>query len=175
MNKHIQLFIFLLCGLTGSLFAQISTTGAAPNGHYQTINLDEQTPCNCNEKTQRTFDLAKGLRPNEVTNYNLVAYKFTFGNSTLPVSKLFKAMENDPTVYKVSLKEWDSFMLLTTKDFNSNSFEAAAIKAFGSFSKITPEVFLKDKSSEIYNEYLQLLEKNRLLELEKNQTQNRTH
>jgi hypothetical protein len=145
MNKFIQLFIILLSSSVGSIFAQISNTGAAPNGYYQTINLDEQTPCNCNEKTQRTFDLTKGLRPNEVTNYNLVAYKFTFGNSTLPASKLFKAIENDPTVYKVSLKEWDSFLLLTTKEFDAQSFESAASKVFGSFIKIDPKDFLVTK------------------------------
>jgi hypothetical protein len=175
MNKFIQLFIILLSSSVGSIFAQNSNNNNSANGYYQTINLDDKTPCNCNEKTQRTYDLAKGLRPKEISNYNLVAYKFTFGNSTLPASKLFKAMEKDPSIYKVSLKEWDSFMLLTTKDFNINSFEAAGIKAFGSFSKISLEAFLKTKSSEIYNEYLQLLEKNRLLELEKNQTQNGTH
>jgi hypothetical protein len=159
MNKFIQLFIILLSSSVGSIFAQISNTGAAPNGYYQTINLDEQTPCNCNEKTQRTYDLTKGLRPNEVTNYNLVAYKFTFGNSTLPASKLFKAIENDPTVYKVSLKEWDSFLLLTTKEFDAQSFESAASKVFGSFIKIDPKDFLVTKNISSYNEYILQQEK----------------
>jgi hypothetical protein len=95
----------------------------------------------------------------EISNYNLVAYKFTFGNSTLPASKLFKAIENDPTVYKVSLKEWDSFLLLTTKEFDAQSFESAASKVFGSFIKIEPKDFLVTKNISSYNEYILQQEK----------------
>jgi uncharacterized protein YceK len=41
MNKFIQLFIILLSSSVGSIFAQISNNNNAPNGYYQTINLDD--------------------------------------------------------------------------------------------------------------------------------------
>lgn len=169
MKKRIQLFLllFLFTVFTFRMYAQnnnistVTTSLPATNGYYQTINLDAETPCSCSDKTQRTYDLAKGLRPNDVKNYELHAYQFKFGPSTIPVSKLFKAFENDATVYKVSMKEWDSFMLLTTKDFNVSSFETAAMKIFDSFSLMLPEDFLKTKNIDSYNEYIQELGRNK--------------
>ena len=165
MKKYIHFIFLLLLFSCLKISAQnsnaltSSNTVPVANGYYQTINLDAETTCNCNEKTQRTYDLAKGLKPNDVKNYELHAYQFKFGATTVPVSKLFKALENDATVYKVSMKEWDSFMLLTTKDFDVLSFETAAMKIFDTFSLMLPEDFLKTKNMDSYNEYVQELEK----------------
>jgi len=174
MNKYIYsiLVFFLVFELQSYAQNNILSENKAQttvNGYYQTINLDNETPCNCNEKTQRTYDLAKGLRPSDLREYELHTYKFKFGSSTIPASKLFKALENDASVYKVSIKEWDSFLLLTTKEFDVLSFEAAAMKIFDLFSLMKPEDFLKTKNMDSYNEYLKKLEK------ESAQPQSETH
>ena len=167
MNKYIHFILFILLfsclkiSAQNSNALQSSNTVPVANGYYQTINLDEETSCDCNEKTQRTRDLSKGLRPKDVINYDLHAYKITLKNSFLSVPKLFKGLENDTTVYKVSMKEWDSFMLLTTKDFDALSFEVAAMKVFAEFSVMLPEDFLRMKNTDSYNEYVEELMKNK--------------
>lgn len=162
MKKRIQFFLLFPFFInTYAADGDVAKDVPVTKGYYQSVNLDTDTPCSCSDKTQRTYDLAKGLKPNDVKNYELHAYQFKFGSSTLPVSKLFKALENDATVYKVSLKEWDSFMLLTTKNFDVLSFETAAMKIFGAFSLMRPEDFLKTKNMDSYNEYIQKLEENK--------------
>lgn len=159
MKKHIQLFLLLSFIIFNSNASDGELAKHLPvtKGYYQTIDLDDNTPCNCNEKTQRMYDLIKGLRPHEVENYDLHTYAFTLGKSFLSVPKLFKALENDPSVYKVSLIEWNSMMLLTTKDFDAVSFEIIAMKVFDSFSLMQPEDFLKIKNMDSYNEYIEFL------------------
>lgn len=161
MLKNIQILLYLLGCISIDLKAQNINFPQAINnskGYYQTIDIDSDTPCNCNDKTQRTHDLARGLFPSDVSNYELHAYQFSFGTSTTGASKLFKSLENDMSVYKVSMKEWNSFMLLTTKDFDALSFEIAASKVFDSFSIMQPDVFLKEKNLESYNEFQKNLE-----------------
>jgi hypothetical protein len=130
------------------------------NGYYQSINLDNESPCNCNAKTQRTFDLAKGLRPNDVLNYKLHAYKFTLGSSTNSVSKLFKAFEKDNSIYKISMKEWDSFLLLTNENFDVASFEQAAKSVFTFFEPMSALDFLKSKNLIAFNELIKYNQEN---------------
>lgn len=137
-------------------------------GFYQSINLDNETPCNCNEKTERTFQLNKGLVEGDVVSYNLHAYSFSFGNNTLPVSKLFKAFEKDKTIYKISVKEWDAFMLLTTPEFDKASFENAAVAVFAHFSPISAGDFLKIKNLKAYSEYLNSVSKETNSPIEEN-------
>src|SRR6185312_12754945 len=101
-NIHFR-FILLLVFSRGS-FAQDTTPdkiipNPVPNGFYQKINLDADSPCKCDQKTERTYQLSKGLIPKDVIKYNLYAYKFSFGSNLVPVSKLFKAFENDPAIY----------------------------------------------------------------------------
>lgn len=174
MNKNIQLILIscFVCHSFANAQVEINTAKKTQNstGYYQTINLDDQTPCNCKDKTQRTHDLAKGLIEKDVLKYKLYAYKFTFGESTLPVSKLFKALENDSSVYKVSMIEWSSFLLLTTNKFDNISFETAAQKAFGTFSSILPEDFLKAKNTTSYLEYKQAIDEQKRIEKEYNQS-----
>ncbi len=158
MEKYIQLVLFVLFSFNITTYAQTlssdkASTNLSTNGYYQKVDLNEDTPCGCDQKTQRTHDLAKGLRPNEVLNYSLHAYSFSFGNSTNTVSKLFKAFENDSTIYKISMIEWTSFMLLTYSNFDVASFEKAAKQSFGTFIPMKPEEFLKLKNTSSYNEY----------------------
>lgn len=156
MKKRIQLFTFLsflffnIYAVDGDVASDFPVT----NGYYQTIDLDDNTPCNCNEKTQRMYDMTKGLYPKDVIKYELHPYKISLGNSYLAAPKLFKALENDRSVYKVSLIDWKYMMLLTTKDFDALSFETAALKVFSSFSKMQADEFLKLKNMESYNEYM---------------------
>lgn len=158
MVKHIHLFFCIF--ISASFFSGMAqdnssvVNNSVAAGYYQSVNLDNETSCNCNEKTERTFLLNKGLVEGDVVNYNLHAYSFSFGNNTLPVSKLFKAFENDKTIYKVSVKEWEAFMLLTTPEFDKASFEKAAVTVFGSFTPIATEDFLKIKNLKAYSEYL---------------------
>lgn len=165
MNKYIHFILLLLLFSCLKVSAQNSNTqtssGTVPvsNGYYQTIDLDPNTSCDCNQKTNRTKALSKGLVEFDVINYKLHAYRFSFDNSYVILSKLFKALENDSTVYKVSMKEWDSFMLLTTDKFDVASFEKAAQLIFQSFMAMQPEEFLKLKSTNSYNEYVQKLQK----------------
>lgn len=160
MNKNIQLLLLLLFGFIITINAQdttntkVSTTATVVNGYYQTIDLNPNTPCGCDQKTQRTLDLAKGLRPRDVLDYKLYAFSFSFGNNTNSASKLFKAFENDKSVYKISLKEWSAFMLFTTKDFDVASFIEAAKQVFATFNAMTPEEYLKMKNTSSYNEYM---------------------
>ncbi|MBK9329586.1 MAG: hypothetical protein IPM95_09820 [Sphingobacteriales bacterium] len=162
MTKRIHLFIcifFSVAFLPVKAQDTIMVNVAAVPGYYQSLNLDNQTPCNCNEKTERTFQLNKGLVEGDVVSYNLHAYSFSFGSNTLPASKLFKAFENDKTVYKISVKEWDAFMLLTTPEFNKASFENAASGVFADFSSIAATDFLKNKNLKAYSEYVNSLSK----------------
>lgn len=159
MKKRIQLFLllFLLFLKVHATDGEVAKELPVVKGYYQTINLDDNSPCNCNEKTQRMYDMTKGLRPHEVESYNIHTYAFTLGKSFLSVPKLFKALEGDPSVYKISLIEWNSMMLLTTKDFDAVSFETIAMKVFDSFSLMQPEDFLKIKNMDSYNEYIEFL------------------
>ncbi|MFN8238344.1 MAG: hypothetical protein U0T77_09250 [Chitinophagales bacterium] len=162
MIKHIHFFICIFSSfafLSGKAQDNSTSNTTGISGYYQSINLDDQTPCNCNDKTERMLLLNKGLVEGDVINYNLHAYSFSFGSSTLPVSKLFKAFENDKTIYKISMKEWDAFMLLTTSEFDKASFEKAAATVFASFSPITPADFLKLKNLQAYTEYVNFLSK----------------
>lgn len=163
MKINIHLLIITIIFLSYSVHAQDSLNTKLnavkiKDGFYQKIDLNPDSPCSCDQKTQRTFDLAKGLRPKDVLDYSLHAYSFTFGNNTNAASKLFKAIENDFTVYKISMKEWTSFMLLTGGDFDVASFEQAAKLVFATFTPMTPEEFLKIKNTTSYYEYIQAME-----------------
>lgn len=167
MKKHIQLIFFVIFSFNITSYAQGINDNKvnqdlSTNGYYQKIDLNSDTPCSCDQKTQRTHDLAKGLRPNEVLNYVLHAYSFSFNNNTNAASKLFKAFENDFTIYKISMKEWSAFMLLTTSDFDVVSFEKAAKQAFATFIPMAPEEFLKIKNTSSYNEYIKALEESKM-------------
>ncbi len=160
MIKSIHFLVLFSILLTSFELKGQDTSAVQPvkaNGYYQTIDLNPDTPCSCDEKTDRTRDLNKTLQPAEVTDYQLHTYSFTFGNSVTAASKLFKALEKDASVYKVSMKEWSSFMLLTTKDFDAASFEAAARQSFQSFAPMIPEDFLKIKNTAAYNAYMEYL------------------
>jgi len=164
MKKIIHL-LFVLVIVHSLSYAQDSTNNKiAPTakGYYQTIDISAETPCSCDQKTQRTYELAKGLIPNDVLNYSLHAYSFSFGDNVNAASKLFKAFENDPNVYKVSMKEWSSFMLLTFSKFDVASFENAAIQSFAAFAPMKTEDFLKIKNTTSYNEYVQAMEEAKL-------------
>lgn len=156
MRKIIYILSVVLYSLNcENIFAQINNTIDSTIGYYQSIDLNPETPCNCNLKTQRTFDLAKGLRPNDVLDYKLYAYSFTSSNSSnVSVIKLFKSFENDLNVYKISLVEGKSFMILATNDFDIVSFEMAAKSIFLELISIAPEDFLKIKNSTSYYEYV---------------------
>lgn len=160
MIKHIHFYLtsFLLFTIP-ILFSNNLFAGNPNSGYYQQINLDAVTPCNCGEKTERTYELNKGLREGEVTKYQLHAYQFAFGESILPASKLFKAFESDKNIYKVSVKEWTALMLLTTPEFDKASFETAAKSIFKEFTPIDPADYLKNKNTESYTEYIQSLKK----------------
>ena len=167
MKKYIQLAFLLLFSFNVITYAQVlnsdkTITNLSGNGYYQKVDLNDDTPCGCDQKTQRTHDLSKGLRPNEVLNYSLHAYSFSFGNNINAVSKLFKAFENDSSIFKVSMKEWSEFMLLTTSQFDVASFEKAAKQAFGTFTPIKPEEFLKLKNTSSYNEYVKAQEESKI-------------
>lgn len=169
MIKSIQSLLLIVFAFCNNIHAQDVNTSitTTANGYYQTIDLNPETPCSCNQKTQRTLDLSKGLRPNDVLDYKLYAYSFTFGNNTNAASKLFKSFENDITIYKVSMKEWSAFMLLTTKDFDFASFEKAAQSVFATFSSMRPEDFLKLKNTTSYNEYIQAKQEFELMQQQK--------
>lgn len=158
MKKNIQLCFVLLVSLylnsQAQEFAAQSKAEELKSGYYQSVNFDDGIPCNCNQKTQRTHDLNKALGKNDVIYYSLHAYRFNFGDSPAAMAKLFKALEGDASVYKVSMKEWDAFMLLTTADFDVASFEAAARIAFHYFESMPPADFLKSKSQTSYEEYM---------------------
>lgn len=167
MKKYIHLVLFvIICGKITSYAQTSNSINTNVNGYYQKVDLNADTPCGCDQKTQRTHDLAKGLRPNEVLNYALHAYSFSFNDNINAVSKLFKAFENDFTIYKVSMKEWSAFMLLTTSDFDKASFEQAAKQAFATFTPMPTEDFLKLKSTTSYNEYIQALEEAKIQQQE---------
>ncbi|MFN8285051.1 MAG: hypothetical protein U0U67_17645 [Chitinophagales bacterium] len=151
---HFSLFIGASLFFSG-LHAQDNQEKKITEGYYQTIDLNPDTDCKCSQKTERTFQLNKGLAPYDVLNYKLHAYKFTFGTSTNAVAKLFKAFENDASIYKISTKEWTSFMLLTSSEFDVVSFEKAAKQVFATFEVITPKDFLKVKNTSSYNELIQ--------------------
>jgi hypothetical protein len=168
MIKYIQLLLFIIIFPSICSFAQqVGVSAGISSGYYQSVNLNPETPCTCDQKTQRTHDLAKGLIPGDVNNYNLYAYSFSFGSNTNAASKLFKAFENDVAIYKISMKEWSSFMLLTTKDFDVSSFEIAAKQVFATFVPITPEDFLKIKNTTSYYEYIQAKQELDLMQQQK--------
>lgn len=165
MKKNIHLYLLLILSVMSSngIWAQVVNKEQAPAparvGYYQKIDFSPDTPCGCDKKTDRTRALNKALATRDVEDYYLHAYRFTFLETPAPVAKLFKALEGDASVYKVSMKEWDSFMLLTTADFDNASFEAAAKIAFATFEPMQPEDFLKSKNLTAYDEYMQVLQK----------------
>ena len=170
MIKYIQtlfLIVAVFCNYTFAQQTENLTSVSTTKGYYQTVDLNAETPCGCDSKTQRTHDLAKGLIPYDVLNYKLHAYKFTFGNSMNAVAKLFKAFENDATIYKVSMKEWTSFMLLTSDKFDAASFEKAAKTAFATFEPMEIEDFLKAKNTSSYNEFMKAKEEAHTQQIQK--------
>ncbi|MDB5226914.1 MAG: hypothetical protein JWN78_1107 [Bacteroidota bacterium] len=162
MKKNIHSLFILLFVFVAHSYAQDSNTtkinNQPVNGYYQKIDLNPDSPCNCDKKTDRTYELNRGLIEKDVLKYQLHAYKFILGNSMSAISKLFKAFENDPSIYKISMKEWESFMLLTTPAFDQASFEKAAATVLPFFAAIPTEDFLKVKNTSSYNEYIQALE-----------------
>ena len=161
MEKTLQVILFILSVLcfTQPLKAQqgdkVIDNTKTPPALYSSIDFEENTPCNCNQKTERARELSKGLLDQDLKQYDLHAYTFSFkNNNPQGWAKLFKTMESDPTIYKVSVKEWDSFLLLTTPGFDVAAFEAAAQKALDNFSVITPDVYLKAKNTALFNTYL---------------------
>lgn len=156
-SLHFLLLIpITLCSIM--LRAQDNQTVKVADGYYQTVDLNPDTECGCDKKTERTHQLNKGLNQYDVLNYKLYAYKFTFGSSTNAVAKLFKAFENDLSVYKISMNEWTSFMLLTSDSFNAASFEKAAKSAFATFEPMAVEDFLRAKNTNAYKEFLKAKE-----------------
>ncbi len=157
MNKTIQLFyLFLNLFIFSSVTAQDNTkTVQLANGYYQTIDLNPNTSCDCNAKTERTLQLNKALAPKDVLNYKLHAYKFSLGNNSNMMAKLFKAMEKDLSIYKVSMKEWTAFMVLTTDEFDATSFEQAAKSVFTTLEAMPVKDFLQSKNIDSYNELVQ--------------------
>jgi hypothetical protein len=88
------------------------------------------------------------------------AYKYVFKESLLPASKLVYAFEEDKNVYKVSFSmETNTFMILTTPEFDLQSFEAATKIAFKEINPINPQDYLIKKSKSCYDEYMKFLEK----------------
>jgi hypothetical protein len=171
MKKNLQLWLVASFLLNFTVQSQDSvqvkvTTLPSVNGYYQTIDLNADTPCGCDSKTERTYQLSKGLLDNDLVDYSLHAYKFKIGNTNNAFLKLFKAFENDPNVYKLSVKKWDSFMLVTTKKFDVASFEKAASIAMENITPILPEEYLKEKNINTYNVYMQFKQQ---AELQKNQ------
>lgn len=161
MEKTLQVILFILSVLcfTQPLKAQqgdkVIDNTKTPPALYSSIDFEESTPCNCNQKTERARELSKGLLDQDLKQYDLHAYTFSFkNNNPQGWAKLFKTMESDPTIYKVSIKEWDSFMLLTTPGFDVAAFEAAAQKAVDNFSVTTPDVYLKAKNTALFNAYM---------------------
>lgn len=179
MKKNIQLcFVALVTFYLNSSAqegASVVKANEVKSGYYQSINFEDAAPCNCDQKTQRTHDLNKALSKNDVTYYNLHAYRFNFGDSPASMAKLFKALEGDASVYKVSMKEWDSFMLLTTVEFDVASFEAAARVAFRYFEPMQPEDFLKNKNQTSYEEYIREQAKHNKITNEVSPVQGTTH
>ncbi len=169
MDKILQavLLVFSILFLSASLSAQqgdkVIDNTKTPPALYSSIDFEENTPCNCSQKTDRTRQLSKGLLDQDLKQYDLHPYTFSFKiNDPQGWAKLFKAMESDPTIYKVSVKEWDSFMLLTTPGFDVAAFETAAQKALDNFSVTTPDVYLKAKNTALFNTYMlqQTIEEN---------------
>lgn len=161
MDKILQavLLVSSVLFFSSSLSAQqgdkVIDNTKTPPALYSSIDFEENTPCNCSQKTDRTRQLSKGLLDQDLKQYDLHAYTFSFkNNNPQGWAKLFKAMESDPTIYKVSVKEWDSFLLLTTPGFDVAAFEAAAQKAVDNFSVITPDVYLKAKNTALFNAYM---------------------
>jgi len=159
MRKNLLLYLLLELCLFSSLYGQDSLNSVPPRslkvGYYQTIDLSSNTPCACDAKTPRTRELNKALAPKDVLEYQLHAYKFSFLDTPAPVAKLFKAIEGDQTVYKISMKEWDSFVLLTHRNFDTASFEEACKLVFATFEVIDPAQYLLSKNQEAYQEYKQ--------------------
>jgi hypothetical protein len=169
MDKILQavLIVSSVLFFSSSLSAQqgdkVIDNTKTPPALYSSIDFEENTPCNCSQKTDRTRQLSKGLLDQDLKQYDLHPYTFSFkNNDPQGWAKLFKAMESDPTIYKVSVKEWDSFMLLTTPGFDVAAFEMAAQKALDNFSVTTPDVYLKAKNTALFNTYMlqQTIEEN---------------
>jgi hypothetical protein len=149
--------LFLICSVS-VLFAQPGSSGAtagAPSvsGRYQMIELDPAKPCNCNEKTPRYFEMYQAVQEQDIRQYRMIAYKFSFGPSIDQASKLFRALEQDPAVMKISIREWDYFMLFTTDEFDAASFDTAAGSVFGEISAITPADFFLYKNASLLKIY----------------------
>lgn len=161
MDKILQavLLVSSVLFFSSSLSAQqgdkVIDNTKTPPALYSSINFEENTPCNCNQKSARALHLSKGILDQELKEYDLHPYTFSFkNNNPQGWAKLFNAMESDPTIYKVSVKEWDSFMLLTTPGFDVAAFEMAAQKALDNFSVTTPDVYLKAKNTALFNTYM---------------------
>lgn len=172
MFKYLHALMFFIAFVTfQKLSAQNTQTTNTAIGYYQTIDLNPDSECGCAKKTDRTFELNKGLMQYDVLNYKLHAYKFTFGVSSNAMSKLFKAFENDLTIYKISMKEWTSFMLLTSSEFDVASFEKAAKQVFATFEPISALDFLKIKNTTSYNELVQAEKEEQIKKEEATKTQ----
>lgn len=152
MKKLLHIFVYIFFVFYASaqenLDSEINTLS-----YYQSIDLDAETPCNCNEKTDKVKQLYKGVVDKDFYDNKLHAYHFSYGNSINAFSKLFQALENDPSVIKISMNEWNSFMLFTTDKFDSNSFEKAAKKAFVTFYTISPDDYLLKKNADLFATY----------------------
>lgn len=164
MKFRVKLYFFIaLCTITSVVFSQAINKPIPPIvskvGYYQTLDLNPETPCACDAFSDRHIQLYKALAPRDTRNYHLHAYSFSLGNVLIPASKLFKAFEMDNSVYKVSVNEWESLMLLTTADFDATSFEKAAKSIFKTFEPMQPIDFLRKRDVAAYQEYLQVLEK----------------
>ena len=162
MKKDLH-FLLLIPTILCSLFAsaQVGETTKVVSGYYQTIDLNPETECGCDFKTPRNEELNSRLLEYDVLNYNMHAYKYEFGTSMMPASKLFYAFENDQTVRKISFSmETKTFMLITTPDFDNASFEAAAKIAFKEVSPIVATNYLYKKCINCYNAYMKYTQEN---------------
>ena len=169
MKKNVQLLFFIISIIfANTIYAQDSlilnkNKATEIKGYYQSIDLNAETPCNCEIKTARNEELNTRLLEYDVLNYNMHAYKYEFGTSMMPASKLFHAFEKDSAVRKISFSmETKTFMLITTPEFDIASFEAAAKIAFKELSPIVATNYLYKKSINCYNAYVKYTQENAL-------------
>ncbi|MCC6515098.1 MAG: hypothetical protein IT275_01980 [Chitinophagales bacterium] len=160
------LLFFILFVLSFRNYADSTSVVNMPN-YYQTIDISANTPCECNSKSTRNEELNMRLLESDITLYNLNAYKFIFGESMVPASKLFYAFEADLNVYKVSFSmETNTFMILTKPGFNLKSFEQAASLVFSNITAMPVADYLYKKNIECYNIYNSFIQKRELEQLE---------
>lgn len=155
---HIRYTIsFLLLLVAGiQLSAQENLQTAPPSGRYQQIDLSTETPCACDKKPARYQELYKSVTETDMRSNRMYAYRFGFNSPVHGASKLFRALEEDPGVMKISVREWDYMLIFATKDFDKASFEAAAAQVLADFSEVTPADYFLYKNASLYQTFQQV-------------------